>query len=194
MPLVVLLAGGYGPGAWRYPARSLAWLLGGRALEPPTTAETVLSRYRRLTGGAEPRPEGEEWALRPDDLDAAAGGLAPPRRLLGAFSREALELLLERAGLLERLRARGFTRPNLDLEVGGPAGDTLRLWGDERRHELLLELRLARDRRTLPGFDLLRLEWLLLQDPRAAPSRRSGRRCRDSATPGSACSGTWRRC
>ena len=167
VPLVVLLAGGYGPGAWRYPARSLAWLLGGRALEPPTTAETVLSRYRRLTSGAESRPEGEEWALRPDDLDAAAGGFAPPRRLLGAFSREALELLLERAGLLERLHARGFTRPNLDLEVGGPAGDTLRLWGDERRRELLLELRLSRDRRTLPGFDLLRLEWLLLQDPRS---------------------------
>ncbi|HEX9669490.1 MAG TPA: histone deacetylase [Thermoanaerobaculia bacterium] len=168
VPLVVLLAGGYGPGAWRYPARSLAWLLGGRALEPPTTAETILRRYRRLTCAAGSRPEGEEWALRPDDLDAALGGLGPPpRRLLGAFSREALELLLERAGLLERLRARGFTRPTLDLEVGGPAGDTLRLWGDERRRELLLELRLARDRRTLPGFDLLRLEWLLLQDPRS---------------------------
>jgi acetoin utilization deacetylase AcuC-like enzyme len=167
VPLVVLLAGGYGPGAWRYPARSLAWLLGGRAIEPPTTAETVLRRYRRLTCGAEARPEGGEWALRPDDLDAAGGGFAPPRRLLGAFSREALELLLERAGLLERLRARGFARPTLDLEVGGVAGDTLRLWGDERRRELLLEVRLARDRRTLPGFDLLRLEWLLLQDPRS---------------------------
>ncbi|HEX5759059.1 MAG TPA: hypothetical protein VF121_07680, partial [Thermoanaerobaculia bacterium] len=167
-PLVLLLAGGYGPEAWRHAARSLSWLLGGRPLEPPSTAETTLRRYRRVACAAEPAAAGEEWALRPDDLGAALGGFGPPpRRLLGAFSREAVELLLERAGLLERLRARGFEQPTLDLQVGEPAGDTLRLWGDAARRELLLELRLARDRHTLPGFELLRLEWLLLQDPRA---------------------------
>lgn len=45
--------------------------------------------------------------------------------------------------------------------------------GDAARRELLMELRLSLDRRTLPGLALLRLEWLLLQDPRArfSPAR-----------------------
>ncbi len=169
-PLVVLLAGGYGQEAWRHSARALAWLLAGREIEPPTTAETTLWRYRRLAEAAHARPPGDEreelWSLRAEDLDGALGGFQRPQRFLGAFSRQRLELLLERTGFLERLRARGFAQPTLDLEVGAPAGDTLRIGSDPTRRELLMELRVAIDRRTLPGLSLLRLEWLLLQDPR----------------------------
>jgi acetoin utilization deacetylase AcuC-like enzyme len=170
-PLVVLLAGGYGQEAWRHSARSLAWLLAGREIEPPATEETTLWRYRRLAAAAHARPPAEAraevWGLTEEDLAAAFGGFQRPQRFLGAFSRQRLELLLERTGFLERLRARGFAQPTLDVEVGSPGGDTLRIWGDPERREPLMELRVAIDRRTLAGLAMLRLEWLLLQDPRA---------------------------
>lgn len=177
VPIVVLLGGGYGQEAWRYPARTLSWLLAGRAIEPPTTAETTLWRYRRLTEAAHRRPQAERadeaWSLSADDLAPAYGGFQRPQRLLGAFSRQRLELLLERSGFLERLRARGYALPALDLEVGAPGGDTLRIWGDPDHRTLLVEMRVAIDRQTAPGLALLRLEWLLMQDPRArfTPSR-----------------------
>ena len=48
-PLVILLAGGYGTDAWRYPARLAAWIVAGRELPPPPTGEeATLERYRRL--------------------------------------------------------------------------------------------------------------------------------------------------
>ncbi|HSM52322.1 MAG TPA: histone deacetylase, partial [Thermoanaerobaculia bacterium] len=45
-------------------------------------------------------------------------------------------------------------------------GQTLRIHGDPGRRELVVELRVRRDRRTMPGAELLWIEWLLLQNPR----------------------------
>jgi acetoin utilization deacetylase AcuC-like enzyme len=172
LPLVIVLAGGYGLNAWRYNARFLsAFFNRGRPVEPPSTEELVLTRYRslareiqehELTG--EPR-RGDDWGLTAEDLAGALGGPQPPRRLLGFYSMQGLELTLERTGLLDRIRDLGFRHPALELDLDNPAGDTIRLYGDRRRRELLIETRLLIDRRTLPGLAMLRVEWLLLQNP-----------------------------
>jgi acetoin utilization deacetylase AcuC-like enzyme len=200
LPLVVLLAGGYGQNAWRYSARFLSTLRrGGRPVEPPSTAESTLARYRRLTHVLHPRDAGgrrearamtagpagsgnlpgvppmagaaaardADWGLTPEDIHAALGGPVRPRRLLGYLSRQAIELILERAGLFDRLRRLGFRRPTLDLELDDLAGDTVRIFGDPDRGELLAEMRLRIDRHTAAGMALLRIEWLRLQNPRA---------------------------
>ena len=174
LPLIVALAGGYGLNAWRYSARFLSTLLNrGRAVEPPSTEELLLVRYRslarqleehELTG--EPEREENDWGLSAEDLAGALGGPRRSRRLLGFYSRQGLELTLERAGLLERARDLGFERPTLELDLDNPTGDTVRLYGDPARRELLIETRLRIDRGTLPGVALLRVEWLLLQNPR----------------------------
>jgi acetoin utilization deacetylase AcuC-like enzyme len=172
VPLVIALAGGYGLNAWRYSARFLAALLNrGRAIEPPSTEELLLTRYRSLARGFEEHeltgePRTDDWGLSAEDLASALGGPARPRRLLGFYSRPGLELTLERAGLLERVRDLGFDHPTLELDLDNPAGDTVRLYGDARRKELLIETRLRVDRREVPGMALLRAEWLLLQNPR----------------------------
>jgi acetoin utilization deacetylase AcuC-like enzyme len=171
-PLAIALAGGYGLNAWRYSARFLSSLLNrGRAVEPPSTEELLLSRYRSLARGLEEHeltgePRTDDWGLSAEDIASALGGPRRPRRLLGFYSRHGLELTLERAGLLERVRDLGFERPTLELDLDNPAGDTARLYGDAGRRELLIETRLRVDRRELPGFALLRIEWLLLQNPR----------------------------
>jgi acetoin utilization deacetylase AcuC-like enzyme len=174
LPLVIALAGGYGLNAWRYSARFFSALLNrGRALEPPSTEEALLIRYRRLAQDLEPHEltgepqRSNDWGLTDDDLAASLGGPHRPRRFLDYYSPQGLELALERAGLLDRVRALGFAHPTLEVDLDNPTGDTGRLYGDTNRRELLIEARARIDRGALPGLALLRVEWLLLQNPRA---------------------------
>jgi acetoin utilization deacetylase AcuC-like enzyme len=196
VPVVILLAGGYGQHAWRYSARFFSSLRpGGQAVEPPTTAEVTLTRYRRLAGepaagehfapadrqvgGGKDRPlpgrpkprsplGDADWELSVEDLLPNLGGPQRPRRLLGACSLQQLELTLERTGLLERLRQLGFPQPALAFDLEHAGGETVRVFAGPDRGELLAEIRLRIDRRSAPGLALLRIEWLLLQNPREA--------------------------
>ncbi len=181
-PLVIVPGGGYGPNAWRYSARFFAWLLSGRVIEPPDDMERALTRFRPIAAqfaerafayhdgtaaGAE-----TEWSLTETDVTALAHGAAGEPRVLEHYSRHPLELLLERLGFLKRLRDLGFRHPMLDVEFGHALGETIRVYGDAERRELLVELRLNRNRRVIPGMDVLYVEWLLLQNPRAKFSGR----------------------
>lgn len=171
-PLAVVLGGGYGSEAWRYTARLCAWLVTGAEVpEPPSTEEVTLARYRYLARLLTPEeltadPEAG-WSLTEEDVYGSLAGPPRPSRFLGYYSRYGIELALEKAGLFDRLRSLGFPRPTLDLDLANPTGETVRLFSDADRGELLVELRARRDRRTLPGMEMLRVEWLLLQNPRA---------------------------
>ncbi|MBP9143346.1 MAG: histone deacetylase [Thermoanaerobaculia bacterium] len=169
LPLVVTLAGGYGDNSWRYFARFLSWLLYGRVLEPPTTADLIVDRFRDLMHSfpvGELRGTVEEEPLLTEaDLGGGQGLASPETRLLGFYSLSGLELALERLGHMARLRELGFASPQVEFDLGA-SGQTLRIFGSRGRRELLLELRLRRDRRSIPGEELLAVDWLLLQNPR----------------------------
>jgi len=171
-PMVVALAGGYGHGAWRYSARFFSALLRrGQPLELPDFEESTLLRYRRVAQETAPHElTGDgltaDWGLTEEDILPMTAGLHRPTRFLGFYSRQGLELALERSGVLDRLRSRGFAEPTVETELGNPAGDTVRIYGDRDHQELLIEARLLIDRREIPGMALLRIEWLLLQNPR----------------------------
>lgn len=170
VPLVVTLAGGYGDNSWRYFARYLSWLLCGRALEPPTTEDLIVDRFRDLVQSfsvGELRGTAEEEPLLTEaDLGGGQGLASPETRLLGFYSLSGIELALERLGHMDRLRELGFASPEVEFDLGA-SGQTLRIFGSRGRRELVLELRLRRDRRTIPGEELLAVDWLLLQNPRA---------------------------
>jgi acetoin utilization deacetylase AcuC-like enzyme len=174
-PLVVVLAGGYGRHAWRYSARFLLWLASGRELEPVEEEMLALRRFRRLDRdlrSAETLDDGLPFSLSEDDL----AGLVPgPSRFLGYFSRHGVELLLERAGVLPQLRARGFRTLRVELDAREGPGQTLRILSEDRPNELLVELRADRSRSAVPGMEMISVEWLLLQNPREPFSERRPR-------------------
>jgi acetoin utilization deacetylase AcuC-like enzyme len=175
LPLVALLAGGYGTAAWRYSARYLLWLASGRELEPAPEEELALRRFRRLRA-ALPIAEAQGGDLAFSFSEEDLVGLQPqaPSRFLEHLSRNGAELLLERLGILPQIRARGFRSLDVALKADpGGAGHTLRVTSG--RGELLMELRAGRSRAAVPGMEVLAIEWLLLQNPRAAFSRRRPR-------------------
>ncbi len=170
--IAAVLAGGYGAGSWRYTARFLAWLLSGRAVEPPDDAELVLRRFRRaraaLPEGALEAESGgpDDWGLTEEDLLGL--GAAPSRRpFLGHFSRQGMERLLDRLGILDQLRDRGYAHPVITLGVNSAGADIVRILASpEPGAAVLVELAARRSGRAVPGFEMLYVEWLLLQDPR----------------------------
>ncbi len=171
-PLVVLLAGGYSQDAWRYSARFLSDIQrGGRPIEPPSTEEITLKRYRYISRGFDATElsgagSAENFGLTEEDISLPAWAGQKETRFLGFYTKHGLELVFERTGFLDRLRDLGFAHPTLALQLDDPGGQTLRIFGGPDRRELLVELRLRRDRRSLPGLELLSVEWLLLQNPR----------------------------
>ena len=175
-PVVVLLAGGYGDHAWRPTARFLAWLMSGgrRCPELPPDDQVLLARYRavaRLLSPAEltGTSQGEEdWGLSEEDLFGSLQGKDVDTRLLGYYTSHGIELVMESSGIFDRLRDLGFEQPTIELDLSGPAGHTVRVWSGRERRELLAEVRLRRDRQSIAGRELLAIEWLLLQNPRAS--------------------------
>jgi len=174
-PMAVLLAGGYGRHAWRYSARYLLWLASGRELEPPPAEALALQRFRRLgdtlreseaTNGDLP------FTLTEEDLVGLVPGALSTARFLGYFSRHAVELLLERSGVLAQMRARGFRTLRVELDTRAGLGHTLKVVCEDGPEEVLLELRAERSRRAVPEMEVVALEWLLLQNPRAEFSAR----------------------
>jgi acetoin utilization deacetylase AcuC-like enzyme len=168
--LVVALAGGYGLHTWRYSARSFAWLQSGHhAFRAPANDELSIMRARhlaRLLNESElTGRDGDDLGLTLEDL---MPGLGPTHesRLLGYYSAQGLELALERHGFLDRLRAKGFKQPTLVCGFDDPTHQTVKVFGDAERKELLVELVVHRERRAIPGFELLSVDWLLLQNPR----------------------------
>lgn len=175
-PLAIVLAGGYGESAWRYSARFAGWLITGEELPlPPTEEEETLTRYRHLAKTftrreltSEAEEDDDPWTLTEEDVLGALAGSRERTRFLDYYSLHGIELALEKAGLLQEIRDLGYAEPTFELDLENPSGDTLRLFGDAQKTELLVELRAKRDKSVVSGMELLRVEWLLMQNPRAS--------------------------
>jgi len=129
LPLVVVLAGGYGANTWRYSARFFSWLISGHKVEPPDNAEMIIRRFRKIRQSLDPstltaEPSGFSWTLSEEDLVGILPGGPVRTRFLSHFSNHGVELLLERFGLLDQLRLKGFRHPTVVVDLRDAVGDT----------------------------------------------------------------------
>ena len=179
VPVVVVLGGGYGVQAWKPTARFIVWKMTGKSVQPPENEQLLLQRFRRIRQTLDPGsltsdPGDYGWSFSEEDLAGILPEAPRQTRFLDYFSRHGVELVLERFGILDQLRARGFDHPSVDVDLAHPMGQTVRVYADPDRHELLMELRANRSMRVIKDFEVLVIEWLLLQNPRAhfGPYRR----------------------
>ncbi len=174
-PLAVVLAGGYGASAWRYSARFLGWLVSGEVIEPPDEMEIVLRQFRErsktwISGGDGSAVE-SEWGLKEEDLFGF--GVHEDPRFLGQYSKHAVELQLEQLGVLNHMRARGYPNLVVVLDVPSGLGQVVRIYGAPDGADPLMELKATRSRALVPDAEVIEINWLLLQNPKAsfAPRR-----------------------
>lgn len=181
IPTVMVLAGGYGKEAWRYPARAIVGLLAKEDVAIPTSDERALAGFRAIKKSLssvvlreDPSMSGDDnFGITEADLYGELFDRAPDRRLLGFYSAFGLEVAIEQYGLAQHFRSRGYDAFVVDGDSRvGSIGQGLRIYADATRTEVLLELVLA-EIVVEPTARLLSIEWLLLQDPRGAPNDKS---------------------
>ncbi len=176
LPTAMVLAGGYGPDAWRHTARSLVWLLTGEDRAIPAEHERALFRFREIRRHLrsrelheQPGGEADGFRLTEEDLYGDLLRKDPDPRFLGFYTEYGLELAFERYGLAEHLRKKGYEHYVVTCEqVRDGNGQTLRVLTADEAREPLIEL-VVNDSREVAGKRLLSIEWLLLQDPHAKP-------------------------
>jgi len=170
IPMAIVLGGGYGEHAWCHTARLLVWIMSGKEVDPTEDVDSIARRFRRIEREAhrkeaDTRTSGPDWELEADDLQALGVRVGGDMRVLGAYTRHGIELQLERLGILNQIRAKGFSAPVITVDASSSLGDTVRVYGDSDESDLLIELRARRDRVSVPAMEVLYIEWLLLQDP-----------------------------
>ncbi len=172
-PLVWVLAGGYGEEAWRHSARSLAWLSASMDSPIDSMFDRNLRYFRKIARQFEPQTvvdqEEDIFDFAEEDIYGTLMGSRASTRLLGYYSRYAVEVGLERYGILQAVRRAGYHGVKVDIEPGHPTGELVRVVSDDARADLLMEV-VLRENRELAPFRLLYVEWLLMQNPRKVPA------------------------
>ncbi len=161
-PSVWLPGGGYRADAWRTLAGTALVLAGHSHVAIPADFDPLRARFRRIAATLAP-----EIDLEDGDLDELLGPRrADATRLLGVYTRSAVELSLERYGLLLPLRRLGYAALRVDLDRA-ELGDRIRLYGTAQDAEhLLAESVLARG--TVGTEPVLFVHWLTLRHPLGA--------------------------
>ncbi|MDX1389391.1 MAG: histone deacetylase, partial [Acidobacteriota bacterium] len=141
--------------------------------EPPATDELSLAEYRHIARRLEPAELTAEeppadWSITEEDLMGALQHTSRASRFLGYYSRHGLEVAFERYGVMERLRGLGFRRLRVETDLEDAVGHTLRIVSGDFPAEPLIELRVGRDTASIPGMELLRVEWLQLRNPKGS--------------------------
>lgn len=174
-PCVMVLAGGYGPDAWRHSARTLVWAMSGRDETIPAARDVELRQFRRVArsfGEAQlsgPASPDDGFGITESDILGDLVKKGPRDLLLGFYTAYGLELVFERYGFFDLLRKKGYPRHRVELNPRSGSGEAVTVRTDDARRLVLMEL-IVREMREVPPYRLLSIEWLLLQDPAARPS------------------------
>lgn len=175
---VVTMGGGYSPGAWLASYHLARFMLTGsrKIVSVQKRGAPVRTRFTRIARTLDRQDlssETEDFELTEEDVFGDLRGQPPARKLLDYYSEHGVELALERYGLLESLRKRGFSRLRCGTELADRTRQVVRVLGrhpSQQQELLLVELVVRRlwVASVIPKqerMEVLFVEWLLMQDP-----------------------------
>lgn len=169
VPSVWLPGGGYHPDAWKILAGTVLALTRRSKAPIPEHYDPLDMRYARIWQGFGEEQMAGELSL--DDLESSLrlGGRGQ-RLLLGTYSAEGIEYVLEQTGYLAHLRRLGFDHFRVEVDGANP-GSRMRLFGRMDRVEHVL-VEAVLERTELAGAHVLYVHWLTLRNPKARFSQR----------------------
>lgn len=168
VPQVWLPAGGYGVHAWKVLAGTGLALTHRTQAPIPPGYDPLEARFRYLARTLGPEELSGGPLLSEDDVAEMMGQAKPGlRKLLGYYTREGVEIALERYGLFPHLRRLGYRDLRAELEPTG-SSERARIIGDDvetSEPSRLIELDV--ERRAIDTGTFLFVNWLSLRNPRA---------------------------
>ncbi len=179
--VVVTLGGGYSPVAWQATANLFRYALtGSTEVRVSSEEESLRRQFAEIARSLDPHDlqrDSGSWQLTEEGLlDDLQGGRHRARRILDFYSVQGVEMALEEYGLLEKLREKGFTDVQVNIDPEDREHQRLTVHGRKGvgRYHLLVDLVVRRLSRSAPeametedALDLLSVKWLQLQDPTA---------------------------
>ena len=137
---------------------------------------TLVEQYEKIAKEIDPydlQRSSHDLSITDADLFADLNQPYQSHRISDYYSEEGFKFALERYGLLDKVRTRGFTDLRFAIELGDQERQHIGLFGTKDGHEhLLMDLMMGRIRRKAPeGLDapddlsLLSIEWMMLQNP-----------------------------
>jgi hypothetical protein len=171
--LVVTMAGGYTSQAWKNTADFLRVLLTDEAVASKTAEPLLRVRFNEIARTIDREKNASEaddvLGFTEDDIGIGLGTLGRGRRILGHYTSQSLELILERYGIFSALRAKGFSKLRVVIDPNDPERQIVRVFDS---NALLFELILRLVYLPPPeatGFDdslrFLGVEWLRMENP-----------------------------
>lgn len=168
-PSVWLPGGGYSSNAWRVLAHTGLELSLGKAGQIPADYNPLRSEYHRVARSLSNERLQGEIELSEADLMGDLWGKPAHPRFLGFYTKEGIELALERYGILDHLERIGYRNFRVELDPSTGSGERMRIFGRAAgREHLLVEAVLEAER--VPK--LLYVNWLTLMNPRGKFSER----------------------
>lgn len=179
--VVVTLGGGYSETAWQTTANLLRYALtDSTEVVVSSEEEDLRKQFEQIAETISPqqlqRDSGSWQFSEAGVLEDLQGGRHRARRILDFYSAQGVELALEEYGLLDKVRAMGFSQIRVSIDAADREHQRLTVHGKKGLgpfHQLV-DLVVQKESLRVPqaaglegGVDLLSVKWLQLQDPTA---------------------------
>lgn len=191
IPIFISLAGGYSPKAIQGSLNLLYYLLGYQKGIQLNLKENLVEDFSRISRSINPfeLQKESDWDLKfsPSDLEGELSTQPKLTRIMGYYSAYGLELAAEKYGLSKKLQEKGYQDFHIFIDPSDPAHQLIRISGHSKQEitkepMTLIEIVLGEKTLPLPPIErkppqdqvnesspqkahLLKIEWLLLQDP-----------------------------
>jgi acetoin utilization deacetylase AcuC-like enzyme len=167
-PSVWTPGGGYQADAWRALVGTGLVLSGRSNMRIPLDFDPLTAQFLDIaasTNARELQGDGEPFVTARELDDALAKRSSSTTRLLGFYSKQAIDYAMFRYGVTPHIERLGYRNVRIELEPTGD-GDRVKVYGEAEGNQYLLIEAVLR-RQQIRGSEYLFVNWLALRHPRS---------------------------